>query len=199
MRRQHPRTTTSDNMFASKRIAVALCAAIAMVLGAMSVGATRDSGSSMADDTSSQDASSPLLANRSGSEDSLPVSNTPLSSNLQRQQTLVPAVITVKQPPILIRPKKPQLDIRLSPIQSLVEKDKIQLNLDTPALAPLSNSSTASITDAPETTEETSGSTSDNTQPTGQTDPETTEEITPFMEPANPQDGASSEDTQATP
>lgn len=40
MRRQHKITSTAANLLASKRIAIAFCAAVAMVLGAMSVGAT---------------------------------------------------------------------------------------------------------------------------------------------------------------
>jgi hypothetical protein len=125
-------------MFASTRIAVALCAAIAMVLGAMSVGATRHGDAPLADVPVG--ATGTTLANEtstSGSEANSP-SNLPLGATYTVQQTLT-TIGTPNQPQLLVNPRSPQIDVSLGPIKSLISEDKIKIDLDlpVPALVPL--------------------------------------------------------------
>lgn len=144
MRRQYHKSSTGS-MLGSKRIAVALCAAIAMVLGAMSVGATRHINAPLTEEAGAQGDTSSLLANRSTANDSKPTFTAPLSASYSSQQPLTTTPV-VQQAPLLVNLKNPQVDVRLGPVQTLIDKDKIELDLGVPALLPVVPSIDASVT-----------------------------------------------------
>jgi len=160
MRRQYHKTSAS-NLYASKRIAVALCAAIAMVLGAMSVGATRHLDSPLDGDVTAEDHNNPLLANRTSETDSTTPNSTPLSGSFMSQQPLAVAPIA-KSSPLLINPKGSQLDVRLGPIQSLVNQEKLEFELTVPQVIPVVPTIDASVTvNVPDTSQTVSETISD--------------------------------------
>ena len=135
MRRYQSRRPTPTSIFASKRIAVALCAAIAMFLGAMSVGATIQLG--VPHDGAISPApgqSSALITDKTRAI--TPEATVVLPNNAYSdRQSLMPAVVQ-NSPPLLINPAKPQIDVSFGPLNTLVRDDSIQLKIDPPVLTP---------------------------------------------------------------
>jgi hypothetical protein len=182
MRRQYHKTSAS-NLYASKRIAVALCAAIAMVLGAMSVGATRHLNSPLDGDVTTEDNNNPLLANRTTGSDSTTPNSTPLNGSFMSQQPLTVTPVS-KPTPLLVNPKSQQLDVRLGPIQTLVDKEKLELELNVQQVIPVVPTVDASVTiNVPETT----GTVTDTISNIVQDSPLATQDTSSPNPPANEQ------------
>jgi hypothetical protein len=146
MRRQH-KTNTAANLLASKRIAVAFCAAVAMVLGAMSVGATLHSypGNDNPDGVpQGAVATVPTHANTalimSGSSGQSSPNATQIiteSKNLPQEHLLTPILIAAPKKsnrrftPLLVIPNiVSQTSLTLGPlsISANVSNDTVQLN-----------------------------------------------------------------------
>lgn len=137
MRRQHHKPESS--IFASTRIAVALCAAIAMILGAMSVGAARDEDPVLVETPVATVA--PILSNRSviNSPEASDGTNTlPLNVSYAAQTPLA-TNRPIPQQVLLVNPKRPRIDVSLGPIKKLMAEEKLKIELDVPvpALVPL--------------------------------------------------------------
>jgi hypothetical protein len=118
-------------------MAVSLCAAIAMVLGAMSVGATIPFGSSP-ESTEAQPSGQRSSITPEDIRARAQLANPALlpSNSLTRQQVLTPNSLK-KSPPLLLNPSRPQIDVSLGPINTLINNDKIQLKVNVPVLTPL--------------------------------------------------------------
>ncbi|HSD56100.1 MAG TPA: hypothetical protein VLA92_03020 [Candidatus Saccharimonadales bacterium] len=137
---QHRRLPLSG-IFASKRVAVALCAAIAMVLGAMSVGASLGvvPSSSPADDLPAASQTGPSIDSNGQ------IINSSSSNSITRDFSAQNAVIPVLVAPPSKPPKSSlnstlsslNANISLGPISVNTTPQNTSLHLDTPVTDPL--------------------------------------------------------------
>lgn len=129
--------------FSSKRFVVALCAAIAMVLGAMSVGAHIPDASTAADTPTATGApaqANVIVRERGGATLSHPVA----ADREQRLSHQTPILITQANPTPIVDPKSAtgrsttrlELALKLKPIDTAVtlSTDPLQVSIDTPIL-----------------------------------------------------------------
>lgn len=136
MGRFHARSTILG-IVTSKRIAVASCAAIAMVLGAMSVGASYKSGAPSS--TTSQTLNPPLSAVEEipkNTSDANKNTAAPIQKEFQEQHTMSTSILVVDntKPPLLTSPttKLTPLQLNLGNINASVTPQNIDLNVSTP-------------------------------------------------------------------
>ena len=181
-RHQQHRKLPLSGIFASKRVAVALCAAIAMVLGAMSVGASMG-----VVPTNSPTTTLPAASQTGPSIDSNGqiIQDDPKSivKDFSSQNTVAP---------VLLAPNKPakssgsstgsilpiKTNVTLGPISVSVAPQSASLQLDTPVTDPLNVIITNPIDTITTPADNSSGDTSTGSDQTPTTTPETPQSIT---------------------
>lgn len=127
--RKHQQRSVLSGIIASKRIAVALCAAIAMVLGAMSVGATFHLDNSPEPQSSSGQSSVSALVEGGTSVPIDRQTQPALPTTLATQPTLTPGNLQAA-PPILVKPLKSKVDLNLGPVKASANEKGLELTID---------------------------------------------------------------------
>lgn len=132
------RQTTLSGLLGSKRFIVAVCAAVAMVLGAMSVGASIFVPQATSSDQ--QAANSPVFTERKQGG----ANTTPRDGGVfTKQHTLVPSAMPTQQTQspngvIAANPKlKAGLSIEFGPVSTSISLGGLQLNVESNSLAPI--------------------------------------------------------------
>lgn len=191
MRRHHKLTTTAANLLASKRIAIAFCAAVAMVLGAMSVGATMHfypntpstddmpTSSAVSDLGTTQHANTTNVTSGSATNNSVSPTIITESKGLQIQNKLTPILVSPpknqkdkKDSPLLVVPNiVSQTSLTLGPlsVSADLSNDSVQLNTTLTPPVTVSVPTTLQNILPSNNTSNTSGGTSNtgSTSPTG--------------------------------
>ncbi|MET1033302.1 MAG: hypothetical protein ABWX94_02280 [Candidatus Saccharimonadales bacterium] len=182
------RQTTLSGLLGSKRFIVAVCAAIAMVLGAMSVGASIFVPQSSSSDQ--QAANSPVFTERKqGSSTTTPADG----GVFTKQHTLVPSAMPAQQPQsptgagITIPRVKAGLSIEFGPVSTgtSISLGGLQLNVESNSLAPIIDPvATPALTDETPTTPPAEEPPKETTPPEDSTPPPV-EEVSPLSASMN--------------
>lgn len=143
MRYKKHRYQSQSGLLASKRITVALCAAIAMVLGAMSVGATMHINTPLEQLTGANQADTSSYSNSSNTGQAPNAKRTIPDYTYPSQQLLTAAAVPTAptQQPVLNKKgtskAKPLANVNLGPLNALVESKQIKLDVKLPVETPI--------------------------------------------------------------
>lgn len=143
MRYKKHRYQSQSGLLASKRITVALCAAIAMVLGAMSVGATMHINTPLEQLTGANQSDTSSYSNSSNTGQAPSTKRSIPDYTYPSQQLLTAAAVPTAptQQPVLHKKgtskSKPLANVNLGPLTALVESKQIKLDVKLPVETPI--------------------------------------------------------------